>query len=388
MPYILCMDMNIYMIYDVLPCNAPCTQVESGSDPRQPEDVRAAAADALRASRLLCRSNIAAAGDEEGVLLLRAWLAAVRLTEDEDEEARARAAAMVQAAVVTVSQPGAPQTSSQPAQRLLQVEEVQRRAFPELLARFGAGGAAGAVSALAGALCDWVSDPREGLPELLSQLPTAGPAASTVRGRIFDREADNHHEEPLFMAQLASQQLQRLLASQPGAAPAVTALVRGKAEAALGRLEEAVGVMVGGAGDAVMSDMNGAAGTGCGPEGEEGGAGVLSAAHDPTVFPYLYRQLLLVLVALGGAAVTAVAAPGVSAGTPVTGQEFVGRVQRAVEGLIRVRGGCGPLAPVLAAVAAAAAAVQSEAAVVVSVQQAMARTPFFLTDDGSHCLEA
>ena len=170
---------------------------------------------------------------------------ALTLSEDEDEEVRAAASAMMQAAWAAAGDGRAGVISgsggaaavdegsrcAQPAHhqpQLLHVEGAQRAAvaaLPRLFARSGR---------MAAALADLVWGPSEPLPELLAQFPlptdahthahsaaaalggdaTAATAPTAiVRGRIFDRELDNHHEEPLFFAQLSAREL-RALATQ------------------------------------------------------------------------------------------------------------------------------------------------------------------------------
>jgi len=159
-----------------------------------PADARAAAADALAASGLLTAPR--------GDAALHAWLLALRALEDEEEAAREPAAAAVAAA----------------------------------LGRSGAG----ADAALEGAVAH-AAMAHAGAPALhawlLSACAGTPPASALRRGaslarRLFDREVDNHHAEPLLTAQLAARELRRAPLPADVAAAAAAQLASAAADAA------------------------------------------------------------------------------------------------------------------------------------------------------------
>lgn len=141
----------------------------------------------------------------------------------------------------------------------------------------------------------------------------AGPLPSR---RLFDREPDNEHEEPLLLAQLAAREYRALLANTGGAA------AHGAARAAVATAAERAGVD--GVADASSSATGAASGGGAGAavsmesaelleaatcrleqaasaldqqchsaSGDDGGgAWIGGLVHDPSAFPYLFRWLL------------------------------------------------------------------------------------------------
>jgi hypothetical protein len=181
--------------------------IEAGCSPERPEDVRRAAAEALKSSTLLSALPQSPGGqkrtkdEDEGTIIyhddprdgpilgtpiLSAWRSALELLEDEDEDVRSVASD----AVTAVSGLNIPRDVS--------TETCLRRAF----------------KALAKRLARWppyerwlltsCAGKRVSKLELVSSIDDM----CTVR-RLFDREADNHHAEPLLLAQLAASVIAR-----------------------------------------------------------------------------------------------------------------------------------------------------------------------------------
>ena len=181
--------------------------IEAGCSPERPEDVRRAAAEALKSSTLLSALPQSPGGqkrtkdEDEGTIIyhddpqtgpilgapiLSAWRSALELLEDEDEDVRSVASD----AVTAVSGLNIPRDVS--------TETCLRRAF----------------KALAKRLARWppyerwllhsCAGKRVSKLELVSSIDDM----CTVR-RLFDREADNHHAEPLLLAQLAASAIAR-----------------------------------------------------------------------------------------------------------------------------------------------------------------------------------
>ena len=181
--------------------------IEAGCSPERPEDVRRAAAEALKSSTLLSALPQSPGGqkrtkdEDEGTIIyhddpqsgpilgapiLSAWRSALELLEDEDEDVRSVASD----AVTAVSGLNIPRDVS--------TETCLRRAF----------------KALAKRLARWPPYERWLLTSCAGkrvsklELVKSIDDMCTVR-RLFDREADNHHAEPLLLAQLAASVIAR-----------------------------------------------------------------------------------------------------------------------------------------------------------------------------------
>jgi hypothetical protein len=161
--------------------------------PAQLPELRLAAAEALAASGLLALQP--SQSDAAAEAAAAAWEALLQLVEDDDEEVRGAATAAAAAALAT---PGwAPAAAAAEAEAEAGCEpaapceeRLLRRVLPALTARFG---------------------PHPALLSLLRRLCWAGGEdAAAGRGggcaaaaeKLFDREPDNMHEEPLLLAQV------------------------------------------------------------------------------------------------------------------------------------------------------------------------------------------
>jgi hypothetical protein len=203
------------------------------SQPQQMQELRLAAAAALAASGLLAadpQHSAAAAG-----AVAAAWALALRLAEDEDEAVREVAAVAAAAVLAEWSKPQVPRPDSPGSidTSLLQSaipglataaakeaplaaptvlvdvepespseERLLRRAFPALAARFGP------HPALLGLLCRLCCPDAAaagGAGTTAEASATAPPmVVGAAKGdRLFDREVDNTHEDPLLMAQVS-----------------------------------------------------------------------------------------------------------------------------------------------------------------------------------------
>ena len=192
--------------------------IAAGASPERPADVRRAAASALAASTLLSRLPPAKVSDETvgennaptlGEPILRAWLAAFTMMEDEDEDVRD-----VASRAATRADVGVPSDA--------QTEATLRVAFANVADR----------------LARWPPFERflfktsSGPPVRASALRDAIAGVGVVR-RLFDREADNHHAEALLLSQLAARALRRGgVARSSAAADAREAALRSAEEAA------------------------------------------------------------------------------------------------------------------------------------------------------------
>ena len=183
--------------------------IAAGSSPERPEDVRRASAEALAASALLSRLPPAPGGQRRtkhpetndvvyhddpcagptlGEPVLRAWIVAFELLEDEDEDVRAIVGTAVSSR----------QNRSLGVPRDASTEECLRLAF----------------AAVATRLARWPPYERYllltcvGPPLDADQLRQSIEDVGVVR-RLFDREADNHHAESLLLAQLAARAITR-----------------------------------------------------------------------------------------------------------------------------------------------------------------------------------
>lgn len=187
--------------------------IAAGSSPERPEDVRRASATALAASALLSRLPPApggqsrtkdpetnevkfhddpSAGPALGEPVLRAWIVAFELLEDEDEDVRSVVASAVTSRRVwgKLGKSGVSRDAS--------TEECLRVAF----------------AAVATRLARWPPYERylllmcRGPPVDADRLRQSIEDVGVVR-RLFDREADNHHAETLLLAQLAARAIAR-----------------------------------------------------------------------------------------------------------------------------------------------------------------------------------
>ena len=209
--------------------------IAAGSSPERPEDVRRASATALASSALLSRLPPAPGGQSRtkhpetndvvyhddpsggpalGEPVLRAWIVAFELLEDEDEDVRA-----VVATAVTSKRNrlGVPRDAS--------TEECLRLAF----------------AAVATRLARWPPYERyllstcRGPPVDRDRLRESIEDVGVVR-RLFDREADNHHAESLLLAQLAARAITRTDAVRVGVMEAELASALDGVEAATAAL--------------------------------------------------------------------------------------------------------------------------------------------------------
>ncbi|GIL79887.1 hypothetical protein Vretifemale_9023, partial [Volvox reticuliferus] len=297
-------------------------QVETATQPWQPEDWRLAGAEALAASRLLQSAVRAPCGDgaaprppltlssqqqqppevEPGgssgsleLLAIRGWRCVIAFLEDEDHAVRYTAARLAQEVMelaaplddksltslsltsdesplstaagnstvtpavaaeapcsssnnsirssggnrdVAVKQAGKGTESTVYGRQPLYVEAVIRRIYPWLATQYGrcddggGGGGGGGDgngvatrTALVEVLCELVSgcsdedgSSRAVVPEIVIAAAASAGAAGTVgwssqARRLFDKEADNPHEEPLLTAQIAARTLRGFLAA-------------------------------------------------------------------------------------------------------------------------------------------------------------------------------
>ncbi|KAG1680341.1 hypothetical protein FOA52_015431 [Chlamydomonas sp. UWO 241] len=245
-------------------------EIERAAGADQADAMRAAAADALGASGILhlaaAGNSIGGGGSGGGGAALRGWLTALTLLQDEDADVRSDTAALCQRSA------GAHGTQ-QLAGGGLFVEVVLRQVLRLLRVSFG--GDARSRSALRGL----VADASEAPPELLVPQAGGGHGTGLVR-RLFDREADNQHEEPLLVAQLAAREHRELL----GDAAA------GDGGEVLEWLQVAADRLDGAAGALTQLQQPGAVSGG----GSSGGGGwVGGLVNHPTTFPYLFRWLLV-----------------------------------------------------------------------------------------------
>ncbi|GLC36743.1 hypothetical protein PLESTB_000787500 [Pleodorina starrii] len=224
----------------------------------------------------------------------------------------------------------------------LYVEAVIRRLYAWLAVQYGnrsgGGGGGGKASraALVAMLCELVLGSGGGggeeggsaaaVPEVVTAAAASAGAAAPVgwssqARRLFDKEADNPHEEPLLTAQLAARTLRTLLAAPPApAAAAAAAEALTEAEAAqlarwgalaaehLRAVAAAVVAASGAAAAAMAGD--GVGGDGDGPAAADGWLG--GFVNHPEVFTCAYKALLA-LWSLGPARHHALLLPGDSA---------------------------------------------------------------------------
>jgi len=219
--------------------------IAAGSSPERPEDVRRASATALAWSELLSRLPPAPGGQSRtkhpetndvvyhddpsrgpalGEPVLRAWIVAFELLEDEDEDVRAVVAT---AAASERNRLGVPRDAS--------TEECLRLAF----------------AAVATRLARWPPYERyllstcRGPPVDRDRLRESIEDVGVVR-RLFDREADNHHAESLLLAQLAARAITRTDAVRVG-------VMEVELASALDGVEAATAALAGVSGDASSS---------------------------------------------------------------------------------------------------------------------------------------
>jgi hypothetical protein len=166
------------------------------------------------------------------------------------------------------------------------VERVEREVFATLGQRWGH------CQPWQRALMAWTFDAEVGVPEFLHPAAEreAGGAGGTTAGgilirRLFDREADNHHEEPLLLAQLAARSLQGALRGCPPAAQGAPSSAGGAAGAAAAA--EQLLVWAAAVVQAIHAVLDAADSAG------SGSAVQLSAlANQEEVYPLLLRGLL------------------------------------------------------------------------------------------------
>lgn len=155
-----------------------------GSDPASSEETRLATVDALRASDILVHLNAETVSNEKSSeTALNAWKCALTLMEDEDVDIRVVASSAAAKAVSELA-PGA------------QSEVVLRVVFAHMHAHFGH----------FHAFTDYMIDIAKGPSFDDAKFAQVIGKATNVR-RLFDKEADNVHAEPLLFAQLAASQL-------------------------------------------------------------------------------------------------------------------------------------------------------------------------------------
>jgi len=155
-----------------------------GSDPASSEETRLATVDALQASDILVHLNVETVSNEKSSeTALNAWKCALTLMEDEDVDIRVIASSAAAKAVSELA-PGA------------QSEVVLRVVFAHMHANFGH----------FHAFTDYMIDVAKGPSFDAAKFAQVISKATNVR-RLFDKEADNVHAEPLLFAQLAASQL-------------------------------------------------------------------------------------------------------------------------------------------------------------------------------------
>eukprot|EP00887_Chlorella_sp_A99_P000062 scaffold16.g62.t1 len=198
--------------------------VGEASQPHQLPELRLAAVRALHASDLLrlaplqppgrepAASGSAADEDQWSEAAVAAWAAAVALLEDDDGGVRDAAAATVAGAAAAAEGGACAAASQQQEQQQLGWEAAGALAFELMPARFGP------CPALLARLCAWCCPAAAGAQAGADAAAAAEAAAGVGASRIFDREEDNQHQEPLMVSQLAAAALAKMLASLPGSA--------------------------------------------------------------------------------------------------------------------------------------------------------------------------
>jgi len=180
-------------------------QVETQAGPKCPPSSREAAADSLKASRVLSLLS----GDSPtslshtaswGPVVLRAWGVALRLMEDDDSEAREAAAAAAGQALPGDQDKGA-----------MHEHEVMSLCFAHLTATFGD------LPEYHQLLLATVLGSESSEASSAGGLAALRAREDDVEGEededfLFEKEADNMHGEPLFVAQLAAVQLRCIAA--------------------------------------------------------------------------------------------------------------------------------------------------------------------------------
>lgn len=175
---------------------------------------------------------------------LRAWQLVLLLLEDEEPSVRHQAAAMAQGCIDRIN--------GRAGGQQLHKEQVTLNTFSMLVQQYCDAGSISSSSSgsiaedctgrssevpetapepslvaveAVGFLCRSVCDPDAPLPACLQRPSGSGrvggkatAASAAWARRLFDQEADNHHEEPMLLAQMAALHLHRLLSSRQGAA--------------------------------------------------------------------------------------------------------------------------------------------------------------------------
>ena len=155
-----------------------------GCEPAVSEETRAAAVDALSSSELLSRLSSATVCDDAAAeLALDVWRCALMLLEDEDVGIR-DVASKASALAVANATPGA------------QSEVILRVAFRHMHANFGH----------FSCVKTFIIDIAKGPSYTKAQFETILARSTKIR-RLFDKEPDNTHAEPMHLAQLAAAQV-------------------------------------------------------------------------------------------------------------------------------------------------------------------------------------
>ena len=190
--------------------------VDDCSEPWQLPGLRFAAAHALAASGLLLLDPQQAElldpqqAESAAEVAAAAWASQLTLLEDDEEEVRGAAAAAAAAALATfgTGHGAATEAAAEPAAP--SEEHVLRRLLPALAARFGPHPAFLALlcrlccpdaAAAAAAAAQPAPEPAAG-SAVAAAMAAAAAAGLAVDAKIFDREPDNMHEEPVLIAQV------------------------------------------------------------------------------------------------------------------------------------------------------------------------------------------
>eukprot|EP00798_Chlamydomonas_sp_ICE-L_P016531 gene16531-22759_t len=220
--------------------------VSECTEPSQPELLRFACAEALAGSGILTLSlpfmrglslkgqgvsSSSPCWQQLALVSLTGWRSVILLMEDEDEDIRQLAGSWAQKSLDAHAEQlqwleageklaliGAPPSGPGVKSRDLFVEVVLRQSVAFVASYFGMQlGLAEAFDALAQMVCD-STDTLPGMLQCTKESSSMDKSTSVMVSavathRLFDRELDNQHEEPLLLAQLASQQLHHCLSS-------------------------------------------------------------------------------------------------------------------------------------------------------------------------------
>ncbi|GMH43329.1 hypothetical protein BSKO_11251 [Bryopsis sp. KO-2023] len=169
------------------------------SRPQCSIDLRLAVVGMLKSSEIL-KVPVDMGGDG----LVRIWFSALDLLEDEEQSVRERCAGVVAKYLDFADETHGPRDG-------LHAEAVVREAVKTLVNKFGTN------SELIKSMLDWVVDPSKNHEEEIRQPSPSGvsvPIPGIVR-KMFDKELDNDHQEPLLRSQLAARNIPRFL-TNPG----------------------------------------------------------------------------------------------------------------------------------------------------------------------------